>query len=137
MNREAQLGYRKPRAEAPDITQMVHIISPFPGGSRTAPSALLPPAPRRQAGGLSTPCPESLRHSPWRSTPTPPCASPCGPDSQWSPLKGGGSTLADRTLLAGVLSHFGLPTPFLGFRLPSTGQKDPCQQPHSDSKARD
>ena len=32
--------------------------------------------------------------------PHPTLASPCGPDSQWYPLKGEGSTLADRTLLA-------------------------------------
>ena len=137
---EAQLGYRKPKGQKP-LTSPRWSTSSHPSQglpTRRPLHCWPPPAPSRQARGLSTPCPESLRHSPWRSTPHPTLASPCGPDSQWSPLKGRGSTLADRTLLAGGPVSFWAANPFpLVSGCQAQGQKDPCQQPHSDSKARD
>lgn len=126
-------------AGAPDITQMFHIISPLPGVPHMGPSALLPtPSPQQTGRGTEHPMSRVLEALPTEVDPHPALASPCGPDSQWSPLKGEGSTLADRTLLGRGPVSFWAANPFpLVSGCQALGQKDPCQQPHSDPEAWD
>ena len=121
----------------PDVT---HHPAP-PAAHHAGPLHCCPfPAPSRQAEGQSTPCPESLRHSPRRLTPTPPSPAPVV-QTPSGPLSRGG-ILPWQTELCwlGVLSHFGLPIPFPRFQAAKhwdkrTHASSPTVTPKTGTKA--